>query len=257
MKISCVLITLNEESNLARCLESTSGLVDEIVVVDSGSRDATAEIARRFGARWIHQDWLGYVGQRNLAISEARHGWILVLDADEELSPRLRGELQRLRTEGPPADVDGFSMPRCVRYEGRWIRHGDWYPDRLTRLFRSGAARYTGAKVHERLEIAGRVLPLGGDLHHYSFRDEEDHRARARHYARLWAESRWEAGRRCGAWAPILHGAFRWVRGYLLKAGFLDGVQGWRVARISAWETHLKYRLLRSQGSAPRPPSAG
>jgi glycosyltransferase involved in cell wall biosynthesis len=249
MKISCILITMNEEVNLARCLGSTSGLVDEIVIVDSGSRDGTAAIAEHFGARWIHQDWLGYVGQRNLAIAEARHDWILVLDADEELSPRLRDEILRLRTNGPPPDIRGFSMPRCVRYDGRWIRHGDWYPDRLIRLFRSGSARYTGAKVHERLDFTGRVIPLEGDLHHYSFCDEADHRSRARHYARLWAESRWEAGNRCGALAPFLHGAFRWLRGYLLKAGFLDGVQGWRVARICAWETHLKYSLLRALGS--------
>jgi len=254
MKISCVLITMNEEANLARCLSSTRGLVDEIVVVDSGSRDGTATIAGGFGARWIHQDWLGYVGQRNLAISQARQGWILVLDADEEISPRLREEILGLRTAGPPPGIDGFSMPRCVRYDGRWIRHGDWYPDRLTRLFRNGAARYTGAKVHERLEIAGRVLPLAGDLHHYSFRDEADHRARARHYARLWAESRREAGRRCGPWAPLLHGAFRWLRGYVLKAGFLDGIQGWRVARICAWETHLKYSMLRSMDDGPGAP---
>ena len=247
MKISCILITMNEEVNLARCLGSTSGLVDEIVIVDSGSRDGTIAIAGRFGARWIHQDWLGYVGQRNLAISEARHDWILVLDADEELSPRLRDEILRLRTNGPPPDIRGFSMPRCVRYDGRWIRHGDWYPDRLIRLFRSGSARYTGAKVHERLDFTGRVIPLEGD--HYSFCDEADHRSRARHYARLWAESRWEAGNRCGALAPFLHGAFRLLRGYLLKAGFLDGVQGWRVARICAWETHLKYSLLRALGS--------
>lgn len=249
MNISCVLITKNEEANLARCLQSTVGLVDEIVIVDSGSQDSTHEIAARFGARWFHQDWLGYVGQRNLALSHARHEWILVLDADEELSPQLQDEIRGLRTDGPAPDATGYSMPRCVLYEGRWIRHGDWYPDRLTRLFRSGSARYAGAKVHERLEISGRVTALKGDLHHYSFRDEEDHRARARHYARLWAESKWEAGRRSGALAPISHAAFRWIRGYFLKAGFLDGAHGWRVARICAWETHLKYSLLRSLGT--------
>jgi glycosyltransferase involved in cell wall biosynthesis len=148
------------------------GLVDEIVIVDSGSQDSTHEIAARFGARWLHQDWLGYVGQRNLALSHARHEWILVLDADEELSPQLQDEIRGLRTDGPAPDATGYSMPRCVLYDGRWIRHGDWYPDRLTRLFRSGSARYAGAKVHERLEISGRVIALKGDLHHYSFRDE-------------------------------------------------------------------------------------
>ena len=251
MKISCVLITLNEEANLERCLRSAAGVVDEIVIVDSGSRDATAAIARRFGARWFHQDWLGYVGQRNHALSLALHEWILVLDADEELSPTLVGEVDRIRASGPAPGVAGYSMPRCVLYDGRWIRHGDWYPDRLTRLFRAGSAEYAGARVHEYLKITGRVVPLRGDLHHYSFRDEEDHRARARHYARLWAESRWESGRRCGPMAPVSHAVFRWLRGYLLRAGFLDGTHGWRVARICAWETHLKYTMLRAMGRPP------
>jgi glycosyltransferase involved in cell wall biosynthesis len=245
MKISFCLITLNEEANLPRCLASCAGLADEIVVLDSGSTDRTREIALGHGARFEHQDWLGYVGQKNRVVSMARHEWVFSLDADEELSTELRAEIRLLREAEPAADRSGFSMPRCVRYEGRWIRHGDWYPDRLVRLFRKSRARFEGGRVHERLVLEGRVVPLRGELHHYSFRDAADHRARCEKYARLWAETQHEQGRQAGPLAPWLHAFLRWCRGYLLRRGFLDGRQGWRIAAFCAWEVHLKYRLLR------------
>ena len=245
MKISLCVITLNEALNLPRCLRSCAGLADEIVVLDSGSTDATERVAREFGARWHHQDWLGYVGQKNTLLSLAGGDWILSLDADEELSPGLRAELGQLKQAEPENRVGGFSMPRCVLYEGRWIRHGDWYPDRLTRLFRREGARFAGGKVHERLEASGTVVKLRGELYHHSFRDAADHWARCRKYARLWAETQVEAGRKAGPLAPYTHALFRWLRGYVLKRGFLDGPQGWRIAVFSAREVLLKYRLLR------------
>lgn len=245
MKISFCLITLNEELNLPRCLRSCADLADEIVVLDSGSTDQTAQIAAEFGARWEHQEWLGYVGQKNRVLSLARHEWVLSLDADEELSPELREEARALKRREPEPEVSGFSMPRCVLYEGRWIRHGDWYPDRLVRLFRRDRARFVGAKVHERLELSGLVEALRGELHHYSFRNASDHWARCEHYARLWAESQHEAGKGAGVCAPYVHAAFRWLRGYILRRGFLDGLQGWRIAGFCARETYLKYRILR------------
>jgi glycosyltransferase involved in cell wall biosynthesis len=245
MKISFCLITLNEEENLPRCLRSCADLADEIVIVDSGSKDGTAKIAAEFSARFVHHDWLGYVGQKNKVLSLAQNEWVFSLDADEELSPALRDEIRALKQSAIANDTSGFSMPRCVLYEGRWIRHGDWYPDRLTRLFRRERVKFAGGRVHERLEISGAVIPLRGDLHHYSFRDEADHRARGDRYAKLWAQDKYEAGKNAGALSPILHGAFRWLRGFVLKRGFLDGAQGWRIANISAREVALKYRLLR------------
>jgi len=245
MKITAGIITLDEEERLPGALASLRGLVDEILVVDSGSRDGTEAIARGAGARWVHQDWLGYVGQKNRVIELATHPWVLSLDADEALSEGLREEIRALRSAGePPGSVTGFSMPRCVLYEGRWIRHGDWYPDRLVRLFRRDSARFAGGRVHERLELKGEVRRLKGDIHHFSFRDAADHRARGERYARLWAESAWERGRRAGPAAPWLHAGYRWLRCYLLRRGFLDGEQGWRIAALSARETALKYRML-------------
>jgi glycosyltransferase involved in cell wall biosynthesis len=232
MKISFCLITLNEEANLGRCLRSCAGLADELVVLDSGSTDATENIAREFGARWQHQDWLGYVGQKNKALALATHEWIFSLDADEELSPELRDEIRAWKLSEPPDEVSGFSLPRCVLYEGRWIRHGDWYPDRLVRLFRSSRARFAG------------------DLYHHSFRDAADHWERCQKYARLWAETQFEAGKTVGPMAPYSHAAFRWFRGYVLKRGFMDGAPGWRIAIFCAREAFLKYQLLREMNRA-------
>ncbi|MBA4146970.1 MAG: glycosyltransferase family 2 protein [Verrucomicrobia bacterium] len=245
MKISFCIITLNEEENLGRCLRSCADLADDILIVDSGSTDGTQNIAQQFCARFVHQDWLGYVGQKNLALHLATNEWVFSIDADEELSPTLREEIAALKKIEPAREIAGFSMPRCVLYEGRWIRHGDWYPDRLVRLFRKSTARFSGGKVHERLEIAGSITALRGDLHHYSFRDVADHWARCQKYAQLWAEMQSESGKRATLLAPHARGAFKWFRYYVLRGGFLDGGQGWRIARICAREVHLKYSLLR------------
>lgn len=246
MKISFCLITLNEEHHLRRCLQSCADLADEIVVLDSGSRDATEKIARQFGARFEYQEWPGYVGQKNRVISLASHEWIFSLDADEELSAELRDEIRLLKSAGELGhDVAGFDMPRCVFYEGRWIRHGDWYPDRVVRWFRRGRAKFVGGRVHERLEVHGRVVHLHGVLHHYSFKDAADHRARSEKYASLWAQEKFESGQTAYFFAPAFHAAFRWFRGFILRRGFLDGAQGRRIAGLCARETFLKYRRLR------------
>lgn len=243
--ISFCLITLNEEEHLGRCLRSFEGLADEIVVLDSGSRDRTQRITEQAGARFIHQDWLGYVKQKNTAIDLATHRWVFSIDADEALSPALREELLGLKAGSEPGQVSGFSMPRCVLYRGRWIRHGDWYPDRLVRLFRKDRARFAGGKVHERLEVEGTIQALRNDLEHYSFRDVEDFKKRSDHYAQLWAETQFELGKRGGALAPISHAVFRWLRGYVLRAGFMEGGRGLEIATLCAREVFMKYRALR------------
>jgi glycosyltransferase involved in cell wall biosynthesis len=253
VKISFCVITLNEEDNLARCLRSCSGLADEVLVVDSGSTDRTAKVAHDFDARWIEQPWLGFVGQKNRALELASHDWIFSIDADEELSPELQAELHELKSHPPSLAMSGFHMPRCVLYEGRWIRHGDWYPDRLVRLFRRGRARFAGGKVHERLEISGSVRSLKGELFHHSFRDAADHWARCEEYARLWAETQAEAGATVSVLAPAMHATFRWLKGYVLRRGFLDGRLGWRIALFSAREVYLKYQLLQNLMSRQKP----
>ena len=245
MKVSLCVITLNEEENLERCLESAADLVDEIVILDSGSTDGTQGIAEKFGARLETQEWLGFVGQKNRLIDLAQNKWILSLDADEALSPPLREEIKQLKAREIPDTVSGFSMPRCVFYEGKWIRHGDWYPDRLVRLFRREKGRFEGGKVHERLEVDGGIELLKGDIEHYSFMDAADHRARGGKYAKLWAETAFESGKRASALDPWTHAMFRWIRSFLLRGGFLDGRRGAQIAAISSREVFRKYQLLR------------
>jgi len=256
VKISACLIVCNEEKNLGRCLASVAPVVDEFVVIDSGSTDRTVEIARNFNARIVSQPWLGYVGQKNFALDQAAHDWVLSIDADEELSPELTAAIQKIRAEHDGSGApNGYQVARLVFYRGKWIRHGDWYPDRLVRLFRRADAHFTGGRVHEKLEIAGDHPLLPGHLHHYTYTDPADRAARCANYAALWAQTALEKKRATWPGIGAAHAALRFVRGYLLKRGFLDGPVGWEVAWGNAREVWLKYHLLRelqSGGGAPK-----
>ncbi|MEM1057894.1 MAG: glycosyltransferase family 2 protein [Verrucomicrobiota bacterium] len=252
MRISACLITLNEEANLRRCLESVRPLVEEILVVDSGSSDATLAIAAEFGARCQHHDWAGYVGQKNFALEQAEHDWVLSIDADEEISPALAEGIRLVKEIEDPARLPaGYEVSRLVHYQGQWIYHGDWFPDVLVRLFRLDRARFAGGRVHERLEVDGSVERLPGYLHHFTYRDRADRAARTEKYARLWAESAAEAGKTAGPLAPASHALARFLKGYLLKRGFLDGALGFEIAAGNAREVWLKYRELRGLQSGP------
>jgi glycosyltransferase involved in cell wall biosynthesis len=255
MKISACLIVFNEEKNLERCLSSIIPVVDEIVVIDSGSTDRTVEIARSFGARVVPQAWLGYVGQKNFALAQAQHPWVLSIDADEELSGELAQAILRLKADPGVESANapnGYEISRVVFYRGKWIRHGDWYPDRLVRLFRRETARFTGGRVHEKLEIAGPHPLLPGELHHYTYADATDRAGRCARYASLWAESAREQGRRVYPGMGPLRAAFRFLRGFVLKGGFLDGAVGYEIALGNAREVRFKYRLLAELNSQAR-----
>jgi glycosyltransferase involved in cell wall biosynthesis len=248
MKISACLIVLNEEHNLPRCLASIAKVVDEIVVVDSASTDATCAIAASFGARVVQQEWLGFVAQKNYALEQAAHPWVLSIDADEELSPELAAAVMRLKAD-PAADSPGapagYEVSRVVFYRNKWIRHGDWYPDRLVRLFRREVACFTGGRVHEKLELRGDVSTLPGHLHHYTYTDAADRARRCARYAELWALTAHEEHRAAGPLSAPLHALARLAKGYVLKRGFLDGAVGWDIAAGNAREVWLKYELLR------------
>jgi glycosyltransferase involved in cell wall biosynthesis len=248
MKISACLITLNEERSLPRCLKSVAPLADEIIVVDSGSTDATAKRALEFGARVIYQPWLGYVGQKNFALVQASHPWVLSIDADEEISPELAAAIQRVKSD-PAAEAPGapagYEVSRLVFYRNKWIRHGDWYPDRLVRLFQRDRAHFTGGHVHEKLELDGDFLTLPGHLHHYTYENARDRADRIARYAELWAHSAHDERRPAGPLSPPLHALARFLKGYLLKGGFRDGAVGWDIAAGNAREAWLKYTLLR------------
>ncbi len=245
MKISACIITLNEEKNLPRCLKSIQSVVDEIVVIDSGSSDQTREIAVQFGVKMIEKSWSGYVAQKNFAISQSTHPWILSVDADEELSPQLMESIRKLRqNESNASSIKGFAVSRLVYYRNHWIRHGDWFPDILVRLFQKDFAHFEGGHVHERLKVDGAIAKLEGALYHYTYQNREDREKRIQHYAKLWAVSALERGAKANSLSPFFHALARFCRGYFLKLGFLDGAIGFEVARGNAKEVYLKYQNL-------------
>jgi glycosyltransferase involved in cell wall biosynthesis len=238
--LSAVIITYNEERNIARCLDSLAGVVDEVVVVDSFSTDGTEAICREKGARFLQRAFDGYGVQKNFALDQAAHDRVLSLDADEALSPALRASILAARADWTH---DAYTMNRLTNYAGHWVRHGGWYPDRKLRLFDRRRARWTDAALHEKVEPApgATVRHLAGDLLHYSYYSVEEHVERTRRYAAISARAAVQRGRR-GGWVKVWLGpAATFLRMYFLKAGFLDGRAGWHVARISALETWWKY----------------
>ncbi|WKZ65305.1 MAG: glycosyltransferase family 2 protein [Flavobacteriales bacterium] len=243
-RISVIIITHNEERNIARCLESCQGIADETVVVDSGSSDRTREIAGALGARVLERAWTNYSDQKNHANTFAAHDWILSLDADEALSDGLREELQRLKEEG---FAGAYRFKRLTNYCGHWVRHGGWYPDAKVRLFPKAGTRWEGEHVHETLALPDgcRVIDLDHDLLHYSYHSVEDHRDRIERYSTLHARAMHAQGKRTGAIRMWLAPVVKFVQGYALQLGFLDGWAGWRIATLSAWAVHLKYRKLK------------
>jgi glycosyltransferase involved in cell wall biosynthesis len=240
-RLTATLITCNEEQNLPRALASLEDLADEIVVVDSGSTDGTCEIARQCGARVVHRAFTDYAEQKNFAAAQSSNPWILSLDADEELSPELRGSLRAWK-ELPPAAA-AYEFARRASYLGGWIRHSGWYPDRKVRLYRRDLARFVG-RVHESLEVDGPVGRLDGELYHYTVRTFAEHVAKMDTYTTLAAEQLFAAGWRRWRLAMLLAPPWTLLRTYLIQRGFLDGYRGWLIARMAARYVFLKYRKL-------------
>jgi len=238
--ISTIVITLNEERNLPRCLASVRGFSREIVVVDSGSTDGTLAAASAAGARVIPQVWLGDGKQKQFALDQARSPWVFSIDADEEVSPDLASEISRL-----DFSADGYLVGRRVWYLGRWIDHGAWNPDWVMRLFRRDRARFTPERVHERVEVSGRAARLHAPLFHYSYRDIAHHLAKINEMSSLAATQMAERGRRASWTKLALSPGWEFFRSYVLKGGFQDGAPGLVVAKLHAYYHFLKYAKLR------------
>lgn len=243
--ISAVIITQNEERNIMRCLSSLQGVADEIVVVDSGSTDATESICQKFGSRFVHHDWAGYSEQKNYANTLATGNWILSIDADEALSDKLRESILSLKNGGLTEGV-AYSFNRLSNYCGSWIRHCGWYPDEKIRLWESGACSWDGV-VHEELkfEKQTRFEHLQGNLLHYTYYSVTDHAARQVKYAALAAEKAHQQGRKCGCGTLVFKPLWNFARNYIFKGGFLDGRAGFLVCKMSALYTLVKYAKLR------------
>ncbi len=244
MKISATVITLNEEAAIGRVLESLDW-ADEIVVVDSGSTDKTCEIAASFGAKVIHRDWTGFSDQKQFAADSAANEWIFSLDADEQVSPELRGEIIRIKESQP--DVDGYKIPRLAFYMGRPIRHSGWYPDAQFRFFDRTKGRWKNVPVHESIEmqVGSRTAKLSSDILHFSVQGaSHHHKMIGERYAPLAAQGMFESGRRTSASNILFAGPSAFIRSYILKVGFLDGLPGIAIANFAAHHAFLKHLLL-------------
>ena len=241
-RLSACIITYNEADRIEACLRSVS-FCDEIVVVDSHSTDATRALASALGARVIERDWPGYRTQKQFAVDEAVNDWVLCLDADERVSAQLRAEIEAVR-ERRFASRAGWSIPRITDYFGRFLRHGNAYPDRLIRLFDRRHGRWVGQEIHENTRVDGPVGGMRGHLEHFPYRDLADHHSRMQRYATLMAQALYSSGKRCGLGKVLLNPQWRFVRGYVLRLGFLDGWRGLVFALIEANYVRRKYLAL-------------
>lgn len=237
VRLSVIIITKDEAANIAACLDSLA-FCDERIVVDCGSADDTVAIARAKGARVEHRDWQGFGAQKNYALSLATGDWVLSIDADERVSPALADEI-RAAIAAPAAQA--FEMPRLSTFCGREMRHSAWYPDYVLRLFRRGAAKFTDDIVHERAIVEGRVGRLKEPLNHAPVERIEQALARMDRYSTLAAEMLVAQGKRVNFCSGIFHGLWAFFRLYVLRAGFLDGRQGFLLAVATAEGSYYKY----------------
>lgn len=243
MRISGCVIAFNEESCIADCLRSLALVCDELLVIDSHSTDRTREIASACGARVIERDWPGYRSQRQFALESAQHDWMLMLDADEQLSPELTNEITTLR-KGAAADCAAFRIAFASRYFGRNLRFGDAGRERHVRLFDRRRAAMGGFEIHEHVEVSGPVGALAGKILHVSYLDLDDQLTKAACYARLMGDAMHAAGRRGSVLQLVFNPWWRFFRGYVLRLGMLDGWRGLCMSLIDADYVRQKYLRL-------------
>ena len=240
--LSAILITRNEEANLEDCLASLDGLATQIVVVDTQSTDRTLAIAQRYGALISSPpDWPGFGPQKNRALDLASEDWVLSLDADERLTPELRAEIMGVLDK---PQTDCYAIPRLSWYCGRFMRHSGWTPDYVDRLFKRGSARFSTDLVHERLIPKGPVLRLKNQMLHYSFMNLAQVQEKMERYSTASAQQAFARGKTASPLKAILHGAWSFFRTYILRAGFLDGPQGFSLALANAKGSYLRYIKL-------------
>jgi glycosyltransferase involved in cell wall biosynthesis len=240
--LSVVLIARDEEGSIGAALDSVQW-ADEVVVVDSGSTDRTVEIARARGAKvMVTSDWPGFGAQKNRALDQATREWVLSLDADERVTPELRQEIAAVVAAGGPHDA--YEMARLSSYCGHFMRHGGWWPDRVTRLFRRGSARFSDDLVHERVVVKGSTGRLKGHLLHRAYEDLEEVLRKTDQYSTAGASMRHAAGERGSVTRAVAHGLWAFFRTYVLRAGFLDGRHGFMLAVSNAETTYYRYVKL-------------
>jgi glycosyltransferase involved in cell wall biosynthesis len=248
MTLSAVIITKNAASQLGECLKSVA-FADEILVVDSGSSDGTRDVAKAHGARVVEHAWLGFGAQKRFAVGAAAYDWVLCVDADERVSPMLRDAIAR-ELAAPRARV--YALARCNRFLGRWLRHGEGYPDWSVRLFHREHARWSDDPVHEKVLSDASPARLSGDLLHDSAETLEGYLDKQNRYTTLQAQSLRIAGRRATVLHLALAPAFRFLKFYVLRLGFLDGAPGLVHIVIGCMNSFNKYAKLMALERAAR-----
>lgn len=247
MLISAVIITLNEEANISRCLASLQGVADEVIIVDSFSKDKTEEISKSFSfVRFYQQEWLGYSAQKNYANALATHDTILSIDADEALSEELtKSILQIKQSESESSKV--YEISRLTNYCGSWIKHCGWYPDKKIRIFSKSTIKWQGDFVHETLALPENteIIHLKGDLLHYSYNNTSSHLQQLDRFTTLTAQEAHSKGKRTNLLGLYFRPKWKFLRDYIFKLGFLDGYAGYQVCKLSATATFLKYAKLK------------
>jgi glycosyltransferase involved in cell wall biosynthesis len=244
LPLSLIVITRDAAHELAECLASAP-FAAETVVVDSGSRDDTVALAQSAGARVIEHAWQGYGPQKNFAVAQATHDWVLCVDADERVSPELAAAIRGAFASGVPK-VAAYSIARRNRFLGRWLAHGEGYPDWKVRLFDRRRAHWSTDPVHEKVVADGPVARLAGDLLHLSAESVDAYISKQNRYTTLQAEAMHAAGERASGWRIALSPAARFFRFYVGKLGFLDGAAGFAHIAIGAFASFLKYVKLRA-----------
>jgi glycosyltransferase involved in cell wall biosynthesis len=251
--VTACIVSFNEEANIRRCLESVAWC-QEIVVVDSFSTDRTVEIAREYTENVIQREWPGFRAQKEYARQQGTCEWSLMLDCDEEISRELQTEIfQALET----ADgIDGFEMPRMVYYLGRWIKHGDWYPDRKLRLYRKNRGEIVGIDPHDYVDVQGETNRLSQPINHYTYDDLAHHMNTINRFSTISAEEKFKRGKRAGTADLLFRPLWKFIRGYFVKRGFLDGRQGLIIAQLTSFEVWLKYLKLKQLSSHAAEPKS-
>lgn len=244
MKISATIITLNEERNIERCIQSLLPIVDEIIVLDSNSTDKTEAICKAHGVRFQKRNWEGYAASKNFLNGLATYDYILSIDADEALDNELKKAILNLKKIEHP---ELYSMNRLTNYCGKWIKHSGWYPDIKLRLFPKEGCQWEGEYVHEVLTYPPnmKIHQLQGHLEHYSYYSHSEHIERADKYSALTAQKMNKAGKKASLLKPWISGLARFVSMYIIKGGFMDGKMGFKIAQISAQSNVYKYKELR------------
>lgn len=241
--LSVVIITFNEEKNIARCLASIETIADDIVVVDSFSTDRTEQICLQFKVRFIQHRFEGHIQQKNWALQQAKYPHVLSLDADEALDEKLKSQVNSIKENWT---ADGYTMNRLTNYCGQWIKHCGWYPDKKLRLWDTRLGDWGGTNPHDKviMQKGTRITHLNHDILHYSFYTIDQHLKQIDFFTDISAKAAFDKGEKSSGFKIIYKSAFKFFRDYILKLGFLDGYYGFIVCKNSAFAKRMKYRKL-------------